>query len=143
MAIWEDHPLGMIRETANAALGDLTGEFAKLEGPRRLSIPPERLLRAMLLQSFYGIRSERQLMDRMEIDLLFRWFVGLGTGDATWDHSTFATNRNRLLTEAIVRKFLVVLIADPHVKRLLATDHFAVDGTLLMAWVSGKNVRHA
>lgn len=97
----------------------------------------------MLLQSIYGIRSERQLMDRMEFDVLFRWFVGLGTGDAAWDHSSFAANRDRLLTEAIARKFLVAVIADPHVKRLLATDHFSVDGALLLAWVSGKNFRQA
>jgi transposase len=87
MSIWRgrvrrDHPLRTIREIANAALADLTGEFAELYPPRlgRPSIPPERLLRAMLLQAFYGLRSERQLMERMEFDLLFRWFVGLGGG---------------------------------------------------------------
>src|SRR5436190_83045 len=86
-----DHPLRPIREIANAALADLSGDFAALYPPRlgRPSIPPERLLRAMLLQAFYGIRSERQLMERMEFDLLFRWFVGLGVDDAPWDHSGF------------------------------------------------------
>jgi len=95
-----DHPLRLIREIANAALADLTVEFAALYPPRlgRPSIAPEWLLRAMLLQAFYGIRSERQLMERMEFDLLFRWFVGLGVDDPAWDHSSFTKNRERLLS---------------------------------------------
>ena len=86
-----DHPLRPIREIADAALQDLSADFAALYPPRlgRPSIPPERLLRAMLLQAFYGIRSERQLMERMEFDLLFRWFAGLGVDDPAWDHSSF------------------------------------------------------
>jgi transposase len=86
-----DHPLRLIREVANAALSDLTGEFAALYPVRlgRPSIAPERLLRSMLLQAFYGIRSERLLMERIEFDLLFRWFVGLGVDDPAWDHSSF------------------------------------------------------
>ena len=95
----DDHPLRVIREIANEALCALSGDFASLYPPRlgRPSIPPERLLRAMLLQAFYGIRSERQLMERMEFDLLFRWFVGLAIDDAVWDHSVFSKNRDRLL----------------------------------------------
>jgi transposase len=138
-----DHPLRPIREIANAALKDLSEDFAALY-PRRLgrpSIPPERLLRAMLLQAFYGIRSERQLMERMEFDLLFRWFVGLGVDDAIWDHSSFTTNRDRLLSGEIAAKFLRAVLAQPRVKRLISSDHFSVDGTLIEAWASMKSFR--
>ena len=122
-----DHPLRTIREIANAALADLTSEFAALYPARlgRPSIAPERLLRAMLLQAFYGIRSERQLMDRMEFDLLFRWFVGLGVDDPAWDHSSFSKNRDRLLEGEIAAKFLAAVVAQPKVKRLLSSDHFS------------------
>src|SRR6185369_16662450 len=138
-----DHPLRTIRELANAALAALTGEFAALYPPRlgRPSIAPERLLRAMLLQAFYGIRSERQLMDRMEFDLLFRWFVGLGVDDPAWDHSTFSKNRDRLLEGDVAAKFLVAVLAQPRVKKLLSTDHFSVDGTLIEAWASLKSFK--
>ncbi len=138
-----DHPLRTIREIANVALADLTKEFAVLYPPRlgRPSIPPERLLRAMLLQAFYGIRSERQLMERMEFDLLFRWFVGLGVDDPAWDHSSFSKNRDRLLEGEIAAKFLAAVVAQPRVKRLLSSDHFSVDGTLLEAWASIKSFR--
>jgi transposase len=138
-----DHPLRTIRQIANAALSGLTGEFAALYPPRlgRPSVPPERLLRAMLLQVFYGIRSERQLMERMEFDLLFRWFVGLGVDDPAWDHSSFSKNRDRLLEGEIAAKFLAAVVAQPKVKRLLSSDHFSVDGTLLEAWASIKSFR--
>ena len=138
-----DHPLRPIREIANAALADLSGDFAALYPPKlgRPSIPPERLLRAMLLQAFYGIRSERQLMERMEFDLLFRWFVGLGVDDAPWDHSSFTKNRDRLLAGEIAGKFLRAVLAQPRVKRLMSSDHFSVDGTLIEAWASLKSFR--
>ena len=138
-----DHPLRPIREIANAALAELSGDFAALYPPRlgRPSIPPERLLRAMLLQAFYGIRSERQLMERMEFDLLFRWFVGLGVDDAPWDHSSFTKNRDRLLEGEIAGKFLRAVLAQPRVKRLMSSDHFSVDGTLIEAWASLKSFR--
>lgn len=138
-----DHPLRQIRAIANAALSALDGDFAELY-PRRLgrpSIPPERLLRAMLLQAFYGIRSERQLMERIEFDLLFRWFVGLGIDEAVWDHSSFSTNRDRLLSGEIAAKFLRAILAQPKVKRLISSDHFSVDGTLIEAWASIKSFR--
>lgn len=138
-----DHPLRLIREIANAALASLDEDLEALY-PRRLgrpSIPPERLLRAMLLQVFYGIRSERQLMERMEFDLLFRWFVGLGVDDPAWDHSSFTTNRDRLLGGEIAAKFLQAVLAQPKVKRLLSSDHFSVDGTLIEAWASIKSFR--
>ena len=138
-----DHPLRPIREIANAALTDLSGDFAALYPPRlgRPSIAPERLLRAMLLQAFYGIRSERQLMERMEFDLLFRWFVGLGVDEAAWDHSSFTKNRDRLLEGEIAAKFLRAVLAQPKVKRLISSDHFSVDGTLIEAWASIKSFR--
>ena len=140
-----DHPLRPIREIANAALGDLSEDFAALYPPKlgRPSIPPERLLRAMLLQAFYGIRSERQLMERMEFDLLLRWFVGLGVDDAAWDHSSFTKNRDRLLAGEIAGKFLRAVLAQPRVKRLISSDHFSVDGTLIEAWASLKSFRKA
>jgi len=138
-----DHPLRTIRVIVNQALKDLDGAFAGLYPPRvgRPSIPPERLLRAMLLQAFYGIRSERQLMERMEFDLLFRWFVGLGVDDPAWDHSSFTTNRDRLLAGEIAGKFLAAVLAQPRVKRRLSSEHFSVDGTLLEAWASIKSFR--
>src|ERR1700757_5021292 len=102
-----DHPLRTIREVANTALSDLSRAFTALYTDfGRPSIAPEKLLRAMLLQAFYGIRSERQLMERLEFDLLFRWFVGLGVDDPVWDHSTFSKNRDRLLEGEIAAKFL-------------------------------------
>ena len=116
----------------NEALVALEQEFAALYAPiGRPSIPPEKLLRAMLLQAFYSIRSERQLMERLEFDLLFRWFVGIGVDDAAWDHSVFSKNRERLLEGDIAAKLLSAVLAHPRVRRLLSTDHFSVDGTLI------------
>lgn len=137
-----DHPLRAIRAIVNEALSALEREFAALYSPiGRPSIPPEKLLRAMLLQAFYSIRSERLLMERLEYDLLFRWFVGIGVDDAAWDHSTFSKNRERLLEGDIAAKFLGAVLAQPRVKRLLSNDHFSVDGTLIEAWASMKSVR--
>jgi transposase len=137
-----DHPLRAIRMIVNEALVALEREFATLYAPvGRPSIPPEKLLRAMLLQAFYSIRSERQLMERLEYDLLFRWFVGIGVDDAAWDHSTFSKNRDRLLEGDIAAKFLAAVLAQPRVKKLLSTDHFSVDGTLIEAWASLKSFK--
>jgi transposase len=137
-----DHPLRAIRSIVNEALSALEADFAALYAPvGRPSIAPEKLLRAMLLQAFYSIRSERQLMERLEYDLLFRWFVGIGVDDAAWDHSTFSKNRDRLLEGDIAAKFLSAVLAQPRVKRLLSTDHFSVDGTLIEAWASLKSFR--
>lgn len=143
LRVRSDHPLRIIREVANAALSDLTEEFAVLYPARlgRPSVAPERLLRAMLLQAFYGLRSERQLMERIEYDLLFRWFVGLGVDDAAWDHSSFSKNRDRLLEGEIAAKFLLAVVSQRKVKRLLSSEHFSVDGTLLEAWASIKSFR--
>ena len=137
-----DHPLRAIRSIVNEALAALERDFAALYAPvGRPSIPPEKLLRAMLLQAFYSIRSERQLMERLEYDLLFRWFVGLGVDDAVWDHSTFSKNRDRLLDGDIAAKFLAAVLAQPRVKRLLSSEHFSVDGTLIEAWASMKSFK--
>ena len=95
----------------------------------------------MLLQAFYSIRSEQQLMERLEFDLLFRWFVGLGVDDPAWDHSVFSKNRDRLLEGDIAAKFLGAVLAQPRVKKLLSTDHFSVDGTLIEAWASMKSFK--
>jgi transposase-like protein DUF772/DDE family transposase len=95
----------------------------------------------MLLQAFYSIRSERLLMERLEYDLLFRWFVGIGVDDAAWDHSVFSKNRDRLLEGDIAAKFLAAVMAQPRVKKLLSTDHFSVDGTLIEAWASMKSIK--
>ena len=137
-----DHPLRAIRGLVNEALVALEHEFAALYAPiGRPSIPPEKLLRAMLLQAFYSIRSERLLMERLEYDLLFRWFVGIGVDDAAWDHSVFSKNRDRLLEGDIAAKFLAAVLAQPKVKKLLSSDHFSVDGTLIEAWASMKSFR--
>lgn len=138
-----DHPLRTIREMTNTALAALSGDFAALySGMGRPSIPPEKLLlRAMLLQAFYSIRSERQLMERLDFDLLFRWFVGIGVDDPAWDHSTFSKNRDRLLEGDIAAKFLAAVLAQPRIKRLLSSEHFSVDGTLIEAWASMKSFK--
>jgi transposase len=137
-----DHPLRSIRAIVNEALSAMAGDFAGLYSRiGRPSIPPEKLLRAMLLQAFYSIRSERLLMERLEYDLLFRWFVGIGVDDPAWDHSTFSKNRDRLLEGDIAAKFLAAVLSQAKVKRLLSTDHFSVDGTLIDAWASMKSVR--
>ena len=137
-----DHPLRAIRVLVNEALTALEREFAALYSPiGRPSIPPEKLLRAMLLQAFYSIRSERLLMERLEYDLLFRWFVGIGVDDAAWDHSVFSKNRDRLLEGDIAAKFLAAVLAQPKVRKLLSMDHFSVDGTLIEAWASMKSIK--
>ena len=138
-----DHPLRRIRSIVNETLEALTGEFDALyaAGAGRPSIPPEMLLRAMLLQAFYSIRSERQLMERLEFDLLFRWFVGLSADEPAWDHSTFSKNRDRLLDGEVAAKFLAAVLTRPKVKRLLSSQHFSADGTLIEAWASLKSFK--
>ena len=138
----KDHPLRAIRAIVNAALLDLSGAFEAMYAPLgRPSIPPEKLLRALLLQAFYTVRSERQLMERLEFDLLFRWFVGLGIDDAVWDHSVFSKNRDRLLEAEIAAKFLTSVLNQPEIGKLLSNEHFSVDGTLVEAWASLKSFK--
>ena len=136
-----DHPLRTIRALTDETLAAMERELAALySGGGRPSIAPQMLLRAMLLQAIYSVRSERQLMERMAFDLLFRWFVGLGADEAVWDASTFSKNRERLLEGDVAARFLAALMARPRVKRLLSSDHFSVDGTLIEAWSSMKSL---
>jgi transposase len=137
-----NHPLRVIREIANASLRALSAEFDALYSPfGRESIPPERLVRALLLQAFYSIRSERQLVERIEYDLLFRWFVRLGIDEVVWDATTFTKNRDRLLDGDVAAKFLSAVLSQSRVKRLLSSEHFSVDGTLIEAWASPKSFK--
>ena len=131
------HPLRQVRRLADQALDRLNPTFCKLypEGGRP-SIPPEQLLLALLLQAIYGIRSERMLIEQIDYNLLFRWFVGLNPDDPVWHPTTFTKNRDRLLNEELMAKFLELLLAAPEVKPLLSSEHFSVDGTLLQAWAS-------
>jgi transposase len=134
------HPLRLIRRIVNDVLARLDGEFAKLYAAEgRPSIAPERLLRALLLQAFYTIRSERQLMEQLHYNLLYRWFVGLGVDDAVWVPTVFTKNRDRLLAADVARKFLSELLAHKEVRSLLSDEHFSVDGTQVAAWASMKS----
>ena len=134
------HPLRKIRQLVNDALASLDGEFAKLYSVfGRESIPPERLLRALLLQAFFTIRSERQLMEQLDYNLMFRWFVGLGIDDAVWVPTVFSKNRDRLLDADVAAKFMNQLLAHKEVRGLLSDEHFSVDGTLIEAWASMKS----
>ncbi len=135
-----DHPLRPIREIVDEALRKLSPAFGRLyarEG--RPSIPPERLLRALLLQAFYTVRSERQLMEQLHYNLLFRWFVGLSADDPVWDATVFCKNRDRLLDGDIACKFMTAVLTLPQVRQLLSSEHFSVDGTLIEAWASMKS----
>src|SRR5258707_124531 len=133
----ESHPLRLIRCIVNQVLAALDGEFGKLYAAEgRPSIAPERLLRALLLQAFYSIRSERQLMEQLHYNLLYRWFVGLGVDDRVWGPTVFTKNRARLLEAAAARKFLAELLGHRQVRALLSDDHFSVDGTQVQACAS-------
>jgi transposase len=135
-----EHPLRVIREVVNEVLVTLDAEFSAMYSDLgRASIPPERLLRGSLIQAFYTIRSERQLMEQLSYNLLFRWFVGLGIDDLVWDHSTYSKNRDRLLEADVAKKFLKAILVHRKVAPLLSDDHFTVDGTLVQAWASMKS----
>jgi len=136
------HPLRVIRRIADDVLAGMSGTFDAAYAPMgRPSIPPERLLRALLLQAFYTIRSERQLMERLDFDLLFRWFVGLGIDDRVWDASTFAKNRERFLGMDAATALLAGVVGHPDVRHQMSRDHFSVDGTLIDAWASMKSFK--
>jgi transposase len=130
-----------VRRLADQALDRLNPTFCKLypEGGRP-SIPPEQLLLALLLQAIYGLRSERMLIEQLDYNLLFRWFVGLNPDDPVWHPTSFTTIRDRLLNEELMAKFLELLLASPEVKQLLSSEHFSVDGTLLRAWASHSSL---
>lgn len=137
-----DHPLRAVKEMANRALKELSPEFSKMYARGgRPSIAPEKLIRALLLQVLYSIRSERMLMEQLDYNLLFRWFVGLSMDDEVWDHSTFSKNRERLLEADIVGKFFAQIREQAREKGLLSDEHFTVDGTLIEAWASQKSFR--
>lgn len=135
-----DHPLRAIKALVEDVLAAMSAKFAGLYSHTgRPSIPPEQLLKATLLQAFFTVRSERQLMEQIDYNMLFRWFVGLTMDDGVWDASTFSKNRDRLLEADVAREFLSQLTGLPRVKRLLSSDHFSVDGTLIDAWASMKS----
>ena len=135
------HPLRQVRRLADQALDRLNPHFCRLypEGGRP-SIPPEQLLLALLLQAIYGIRSERLLIEQLDYNLLFRWFIGLNPDDPVWHSTTFTKNRARVLNEELMAKFLELLLAAPEVQPLLSSEHFSVDGTLLRAWASHSSL---
>src|SRR3979411_998487 len=134
------HPLRLVRGVVNEVLAALDREFAELYAEEgRPSIAPERLLRALLLQAFYTIRSERQLMEQLDYNLLYRWFVGLGVDEPVWVPTVFTKNRDRLLEAEVARKFLAQLLNHWQVRVLLSDEHFSVDGTQIAAWASMKS----
>jgi transposase len=135
-----DHPLRPIREMTNEVLARLSGRFDELYARvGRPSIPPERLLRALLLQLFYSVRSERLLMEQLSYNLLFRWFVGLSMDDAIWAPTVYSKNRERLLEGNIAREFFAEVVELARQRSLLSDEHFTVDGTLIEAWASQKS----
>ena len=138
----ERQPLRNIRELVRAVLVDMTKDFAAMYSDEgRPSIPPEQLLSALLLQAFYGLRSERQLMEQLDYNLLFRWFVGLSPDAPVWVPTTFTKNRERLQDGDVFQRFMQTLLNHPRVKPLLSDEHFSVDGTLIEAWASFKSVK--
>jgi len=137
-----DHPLRPIRAICDEALEVLSPEFERLYAKAgRPSIPPEKLLRGLLLQAFFSIRSERQLMEQIGYNLLFRWFVGLSMDAPVWDVTVFTKNRERLLAGEVAAKFLSAVVEQARGRDLLSNDHFSVDGTLIEAWASIKSFR--
>jgi transposase len=138
----KDHPLRTILRIVDPALTVVSPEFEGLYAKfGRPSIPPERLLRAVLLQAFYSVRSEKQLMEQLQYNLLFRWFVGLSLDDEIWDETVFTKNRERLIEGDIAKKFMAAVLDQEAVKALLSDEHFSVDGTLIEAWASMKSFR--
>lgn len=137
-----EHPLRPIRAIVDEALEVLSPEFERLYATvGRPSIPPEKLLRGLLLQALYSIRSERQLMEQLDYNLLFRWFVGLSMDAPIWDATVFTKNRDRLLDGEVAAKFLAAVVSQARARHLLSDEHFSVDGTLIEAWASMKSFR--
>ncbi|MEQ8694265.1 MAG: IS5 family transposase [Gammaproteobacteria bacterium] len=138
-----DHPLRPVREMVDTALKAMSRDFTRMYSKEgRPSIAPERLLRALLLQVFYSIRSERLLMEALDYNLLFRWFVGLTADEPVWERSTFSKNRDRLIAADIARKFFTHIMKQAENAGLISDEHFSVDGTLIEAWASHKSFRH-
>jgi transposase len=140
--ISKDHPLRAIRRMTDQALAGLSRHFDTLYAASgRPSIAPERLLRALLLQALYSVRSERQLMEQLEYNLLFRWFVGLNMDDRVWDVTVFTKNRERLMRGDVGERLLLAVVDQAHAERLLSEEHFTVDGTLIQAWVNRRSFK--
>ncbi len=138
----EDHPLRAIRAMVEVALHHMGSQFERMYAKvGRPSIPPEQLLRALLLQVLYTVRSERMLMEQLDYNLLFRWFVGLNLDDAVWDATVFTKNRERLLGAEVAKRFFAEVLAQARSRDLLSTEHFTVDGTLIEAWASHKSFK--
>jgi transposase len=136
----QDHPLRAVRKLTDSVLRTLSPEFDALYADSgRPSIAPEYILRALLLQVFYSVRSERLLVEQIDYNLLFRWFVGLGMDDAVWNHAVFSKNRDRLLTSDVAQQFFAEV--NKHARRFMSDEHFTVDGTLIQAWASQKSFR--
>src|SRR5438552_16758231 len=137
-----DQPLRLIRALVDKVLAGQSRTFTNLYArDGRPGIPPERLLRALLLQAFYSVRSERLLMEQLDYNLLFRWFVGLSLDAAVWDVTVFTKNRERLIEGDIAAQFMAAVLNQERVKVLLSDEHFSVDGTLIEAWASMKSFR--
>lgn len=137
-----DHPLRAIRVMVDEALAGLSAHLDTLYATGgRPSIAPEKLVRALLLQALYSVRSERQLMEQLDYNLLFRWFVGLNMDDAIWDVTVFTKNRERLMKGEVAERLLLAVVEQAHAQRLLSEEHFTVDGTLIQAWVSRRSFR--
>jgi transposase len=136
----KEHPLRPIREIVNAALREMDATFAAMYADSgRDSTPPEQLLRGLILQSLYGLRSERLLCEQLGYNMLFRWFVGLGLDKGPWDHSTYTKNRDRLIEHEVIRELFSRVLEQARAKGLLSSEHFSVDGTLVRAWASHKS----
>jgi transposase len=139
----KDHPLRAIRVMVDAALKELRAQLdAMYAKGGRPSIPPEKLLRALLLQLLFSVRSERQLMEQLDYNLLFRWFVGLSMDDPVWDVTVFTKNRERLLAGEIARAFFQQVVSQARAQGLISAEHFTVDGTLIEAWAGQKSFQH-
>jgi transposase len=137
-----DHPLREIRLLADAALRSIdTTLEASYSRNGRPSIPPESLIKALLIQVLYGIRSERQLIEQLEYNLLFRWFVDLGIDDKVWTAEVFSKNRDRLFSDIVPTEFFASILSLAENRDLVSKDHFSVDGTLMKAWASQKSFR--
>ena len=135
-----DHPLRATRQMCDEALQEISQRFANLYSALgRRSVAPEKLLRALLLQVLYSVRSERMLMEQLDYNLLFRWFVGLNMDEKVWDPTVFSKNRERLMRGDIAQAFFEAVLSQAREKNLLSDEHFTVDGTLLEAWASKKS----
>jgi len=134
------HPIRKLRQIVDTILATMNGEFStRYSETGRPSIPPEQLLRASLLQVMYSIRSERQLVEQLDYNLMFRWFVGLGVDDPVWHHSSFTTNRKRILDDGTLRLFFDKVVHFARWRKLVSDDHFSVDGSMIEAWASHKS----